>query len=132
MSNELSEVIEIRVGRVWLDMHGFLRYVVVLPNAEVVLADAEEIVAAYRKINGGRVRPALSDIRNVKSVTREARVYAASDDATSLVNASAVLVDSPISRVVGNFFLGINKPSYPMRLFSSEDDAVAWLNQYIE
>jgi hypothetical protein len=39
----------------------------------------------------------------------------------------ALLVGSPVTRVIGNFFIGLNKPRWPVRLFRSESDALAWL-----
>jgi hypothetical protein len=41
--------------------------------------------------------------------------------------AFAILIDSSVSRVVGNFFLGINKPAVPTKLFTNEKEAVKWL-----
>jgi len=34
---------------------------------------------------------------------------------------------SPLSRAVGNIFLGVNRPLVPCRLFTSEPQALAWL-----
>jgi len=33
--------------------------------------------------------------------------------------------------VIGNFFIGINKPPLPTRLFDDEPAAVAWLQQFV-
>jgi len=41
----------------------------------------------------------------------------------------ALLIASPLSRVLGNFYLRINRPETPTRLFSSEEEAGAWLRQ---
>ena len=132
MNGETSEVIGLRVAKVWLGADGILRYTVVLPNAEITLEDVKEIVVAYRKINRGSVRPVLNDIRNVKSVNRAARVYVTSQEAAGLVSATALLVASPVSRMVGNFFLRVNKPPYPTKLFTSEAKAIEWLKGFIE
>ena len=50
----------------------------------------------------------------------------------TLVSAFVVLIDSPISRMLSNFFLRVNKPSYPARLFTSEDKTIEWLTTFIE
>ena len=44
--------------------------------------------------------------------------------------AVALVIDSPLSRVLGNFFLGFNRPETPARLFTSVDEARAWLNTF--
>jgi hypothetical protein len=36
-------------------------------------------------------------------------------------------VANPLSRVIGNFFLGLSKTAFPLRLFSDTDNAIAWL-----
>jgi hypothetical protein len=40
----------------------------------------------------------------------------------------ALIVDSPMKRMLGNFFLGVNKVDVPTKLFSSKEDAEKWLN----
>ena len=128
----MDEVIEVRVGKVWLDADGILRLVVVLSNAEVVLEDMKEIAAAYRKLSKGIARPALSDIRNVKSANRATRTYAVGEDVSSVLSAAAMLVSSPVSTVIGNFALRVDKPPYPTQLFRSQVKAIEWLKTFIE
>jgi hypothetical protein len=42
----------------------------------------------------------------------------------------AVVVDSPMSKIIGNIYLGLNKPITPSRLFTDEKDAVEYLKQF--
>jgi hypothetical protein len=51
--------------------------------------------------------------------------------ATAVTVAVALVTSSPLSRVLGNFFLGFNKPQTPARLFASIDDAEVWLRSFI-
>lgn len=44
----------------------------------------------------------------------------------------ALLIGSPVSRMIGNFFLGINRLRVPVRLFSDEAEALEWLKRYLE
>ena len=37
---------------------------------------------------------------------------------------------SPVSRTIGNFFLGLHRAPYPTRLFSSEREALGWLHDH--
>jgi hypothetical protein len=39
------------------------------------------------------------------------------------------VVSSPVSRVIGNVYLRLNRSSTPTRLFTGENDAVAWLGE---
>jgi hypothetical protein len=38
-----------------------------------------------------------------------------------------MLIDSPLGVVIGNFFLKVNRPPYPLRLFRNEREAEQWL-----
>ena len=131
MNNDEREIIEVRIGKVWLDADGILRWDVLLPNAELTLDDSKAIIAACRRLGGGIARPALSDIRNLSQVNRETRTYGVSEEAASVVSASALLVGSPVSRMVGNFFLRVSRPPYPTQLFTSEAKAIEWLKGFI-
>ena len=129
--SEAPAIIKTRIASVWLDNDGIIRSVLV-PHAEVTLEGAEETAAAYQQVSQGIPRPLLTDSRLVKSVDRPSRIYGTSDAVASVVSALAVLIASPVSRIVGNFFLRVNKPPYPMRLFTSEEEAIEWLKGFIE
>jgi hypothetical protein len=100
-------------------------------GAEVTLADARENVALCLRMNGGQRRPVLVDLRVVKSQTAEARAYLAGPEGSEVCQAVGLLIGSPLSRVLGNFYLGLNKPSVPTRLFTSEEEALAWLRGFL-
>jgi hypothetical protein len=46
-------------------------------------------------------------------------------------SAAALLIGSPLTRAIGNFFMGLNKPLIPTRLFTSETEALAWLKGFV-
>lgn len=55
------------------------------------------------------------------------RVYYAGPATAEIFTAAALPVESMLSRAIANFFLGLNKPLIPTRLFNDEAEAVAWL-----
>jgi hypothetical protein len=57
---------------------------------------------------------------------RDARAHFASPD-RGLVSAVALWVQSPLSVMLANFFLGVTRPPVPTHLFTDEVKAVAWL-----
>ena len=99
-------------------------------RAEVTLDDARENLAATAALTGGQRAPVLVDLRPIRSQTAEARAYFAGPAATAVTLAVALVIDSPLSRVLGNFFLGFNRPETPARLFTSVDEARAWLDTF--
>jgi len=98
-------------------------------GAEVTADDARENLAVTRRLTGGRRRPVLVDLRPVRSQSAEARALFAGPDATAVSSAVALVVGNPVSRVVGNFYLGFNRPQTPTRLFTSVEDAETWLRR---
>ncbi|MCB0847966.1 MAG: hypothetical protein KDE26_32150, partial [Bacteroidetes bacterium] len=78
----------------------------------------------------GRRVPLFSDIRNMLSVSPETRTYTNSEEVVGSFTAVGMLVGNVFSRVIGSFIVGINRPSYPVRLFTDEDKALEWLKRY--
>jgi hypothetical protein len=126
-----NEAITTRVSKVWLGEDGIAR-VIHVAGAEVTVEDAKETMAAYLKLNQGKRRPLLVDTKAMKSLAREARQYYASEEAAKVGSAVALIVGTPVSRVLGNFYIGLSNPHLPSRLFTSEAEAMEWLKGYLE
>ncbi|KAF0164831.1 MAG: hypothetical protein FD157_1995 [Rhodocyclaceae bacterium] len=128
---ENREVVNITKAGMWLGEDGIVR-IMWIPGAEVTLEDAEESMAAYLQINQGKRRPMVVDTSQMKSLAREARHLYASEEAAKVASAVGLIVGTPVSRVLGNFYLGLSNPHLPTRLFDSESEALEWLKGYIE
>lgn len=127
MENEQNS----KVAKLWLGDDGIVR-IIHVPGAEVTLEDAQETMAAYLKLNKGKRRPLFIDTKTMKSMARVARHYYAGEEAVKVASAAAIIVGTPVSKVLGNFYLGLSNPYLPSRLFTSEDEALAWLKGYLE
>jgi len=122
------KTIETRVFNTWLQ--DGICYTRVKPAAVIGLADAIENSEVVLKVSGGVVYPMLVDLRMINSITKEARDHFSMRGRKPGVNSIAMLVKSPVSSIIGNFFLGLNKPVVPTHLFTSEPKALKWLEQY--
>ena len=125
-----SKVITTSTGKVWLDEEGIIRETEDA-GSSVDLNAAKEIIAAYAALCKNELKPILVDIRNIKSITAEARGYLAGEGGAKFTRAVALLIDSPLSRIIGNSFLGLNKPSFPTRLFTTKEQALIWLRGFL-
>ncbi|MCX6175173.1 MAG: STAS/SEC14 domain-containing protein [Ignavibacteriales bacterium] len=96
------------------------------------LNKAKEALEAAKKYTGSKKFPLLVDVRQQKSISREARHFYSSKEVTDNVTALAFLVESTTSKVLANFFLGLNKPPYPTKLFTNEDEAIEWLKGFLK
>jgi hypothetical protein len=82
------------------------------------------------RLCSGTAFPVLSDIRRIKHVDKEARAYLAKSESTVFIRAGAFLVNNQLQKILGNFFILIDKPEIPTRLFTDEAEALAWLQQF--
>jgi hypothetical protein len=118
--------VEVRTHIIWLEDDGIVR-VKVKPNIQIHLQDAQAAMRAVSGVCGGKRCPALVDMRGLVAMDREARLFFAGEETAKVESAAALVIDSPLSRAVGNFFMGLNKPIIPTRLFTSEAEGLAWL-----
>lgn len=128
--NRNIEQIITRTERIELDDLGIV-VCTVLDNAYVTEDDARENIEAVLELAQGKPMPVLVDIRRSKGISKEARAFLSGREITAVQCACALLVESSISRVIGSFFLGLNKTHFPLRLFTSEQDAREWLQTFL-
>ena len=119
----VSEKIRLRAAEIQLREDNII-YIDILPNAELVLEDSNEIYDAVMKLAGGKLYPLLIDAESIVSMDRDARKRFSKE---TTVSAVALLVKTPLSKIIGNFFVGLNKTSIPFKLFTSKTDAFEWL-----
>lgn len=126
----MAEVVETRTGRCWLRDDGILHWEGI-PDVTQRLEDAVENVAALARAARGQPHPSLICLRSIHAIDRDARQYYAGPEAANASSAIGMVVEFPVARVIGTFFLGLNKPSMPVQLFSSETEALDWLRIFL-
>ena len=76
-------------------------------------------------------KPTLVLMPDMARVEREARAFFASEEYMRLCSQTALVVGSPVSRVIGNFFVGLNRPTYPCKIFDDPELAAQWLREFV-
>ena len=95
------------------------------------LAEMKEFVGQLKQLFGDLYPlPLLTNISKQKSPKKEVRDYIASPEVSSLTTASAIVANSTLSKIASNLFLVFNKPTIPVKIFTDEAAAVAWLQQF--
>ena len=97
-----------------------------LPGAVCGLAEAQAVDAEISALDRGKVL-SLVDLREVGSIDRSAREFFM--DQNDRYRAVALVVDSPATRMLANFFLGLKRGPNPVKMFVTEADAIAWLRR---
>lgn len=123
-----TEVYTTSTAKIWICEEGIF-HISCLPGSVHGLKEALENMAVFPAEAKDEI-PVLADIRRVKAIEREAReIYRSRERYNMRVSALAILVGSPLSRAIGNFFIGLSRMPMPTRLFTSDVDAVKWLKE---
>ena len=69
----------------------------------------------------------ISDIREVKTTSKEVRAFLSSAEGLQWCKACALIVDKGLSKMIGNLFLKFNRFGVPMKMFSEREKAMEWL-----
>lgn len=93
-----------------------------------ILGVKENFEATFRMTESTRCLT-LIDARCIFTSTQEARDYTAMH-ASHYRIAHAALINSLANRIVGNFYINFNKPCVPTKLFTSNNEAIKWLNTF--
>ena len=64
--------------------------------------------------------------------TKEARELAASKEFIEAAMAKALLINSIGNKIMGNFYLKVNKPYIKTKIFSDREKALTWLRSFIK
>lgn len=90
-------------------------------------SDTDEIFAAFDRLGVVSPTALLADIRRLRGVSLGVRVNMSSERAGRYLARVALVADSPLTRTIGNFFMRLNRPPFPVRIFDAEDEALRWL-----
>lgn len=91
--------------------------------------EALQVIQASREFNDGRNRyTMITVVKDYFNMTSEARATFADEMKTGFdLERMAILVNSLVYRMLANFFIKIDKPPVPTRMFNSRKDAIDWL-----
>jgi hypothetical protein len=125
---EPTASVECKGGTVFLHPDG---YIVsdLTPGASQTWDTACEMLVASAKLLPGQKTCTMVLLNNARA-TREGR-QAFQEIGGPLVSRVAMVVNSRVSEVTGNFFLRLNRPPYPTRLFHNRIVAADWLRPHV-
>jgi hypothetical protein len=122
-----DKVVKVGCSRIWLGRDGVIRHVV---DGAMEKGDLVAAIDTIRDLAENQPVPVLADFRGVRSFSREARRLASNPEITRKPTALALVVGNPVTRVIGTFGTRIQRPSFPVRLFTDPAVALAWAKQH--
>jgi len=124
-----NEIIITSSAKIWLDKDEIIR-AEIKNGAKLTLEDAIENIKIFEKI-GKEPRLLLADIRNIKSATKEIKGYFSSEEVSKIIPVRAILVGSPVAKVMGNVLFKVVKHLFVVKIFTSETEAIEWLKSFM-
>lgn len=124
-----SNPIDIRSAKIWIEEPDILWFEE-KKGIHINLSDAIETIEIAKNLAGERKFLILGDIRNILSMTKEAKDFFSQKNNTSFMRCIAIIVKSSGSKIAANLYLKVVKQDFPIRLFSSVEDAVMWLRSH--
>lgn len=125
-----KDAIEVKGYFTWMGKDGIAR-TCVKQGIDITLEYALENTHVVSSFFKGKKYPILIDSRGIGSMSYEARRHFSVRGRDTKTSAFGIIIGSTVSRVLGNFYLGINKPTVPTKLFDNEEEATEWLKQFL-
>jgi hypothetical protein len=126
-----AKVIDMPSSIIWLDKDGILYSV---GKTSIGPRSIDDLRAEMRQLRNviGEGKYCIIMESNGKGPTppKEQRDEIARE-LNSVTKALAVVSSSPLGRMMANLFFSFKPPKYPMKLFSNEQEARAWIKQYL-
>lgn len=122
----MKRTIRIAAGEVTLLENGLI-IAKVNPDAEVNLPLAMEYHDIVRYVSEEQPHATVVDISGLTYISKEAREWLKDTSSEWGKTVSvAMITNSYTSKIIGNLFLSVSRPSYPVRLFTSLEAATEW------
>lgn len=107
-------------------------YVHVYENADMDVTDIVDVRISNEILAEGKEYFVLFDIGTYALISKEAREFGAKQEFGELRKAMAIIVKSLSHRLLANFFININKPPTPTKVFNTKEKALEWLQQFVD
>jgi len=97
-------------------------------KADVGVEEIEENIKVKTEMQKGKPMKTLVDVRGVWQYSDEARKIVGGEEFKKITIAMAVVTGKSLPiKMIANFFMRINKPLTPTKLFGTKEKALLWL-----
>ena len=108
-----------------------IMYIRISSEKEESVELVKKMVEKMGEMVGYNTVPMLAQHDEFALPGKENRDYWATKEACPYSKADAFMINSPAMRLIANFFLKINKPERPTKMFSCEKEAITWLKSFL-
>jgi glutaredoxin len=108
-----------------------IMYVRISPEKEESVELAQKMVKRMGEIVNYKQVPILFKHQEFALPGKANRDYWATKEACPYSKAEAFIINSIAMRIIANFYLKINKPQRPTKMFTHEEEAIKWLKTFL-
>ena len=101
-------------------------------NSILDIPEQLENLEAIIKVTGNKPTPFVISAGKNIIVTKDARDRAISIEPLSPINANAIVVQNLAYRLIAEFFVKVQKPKSPYKIFTDKESAYEWCRQFIQ
>jgi hypothetical protein len=100
-------------------------------GTEIDVALQDKMIEVYLEICGGKKRPFLYSGIGYVTITKEGREHSKNLEDVFPATAAAIIADTLGYKLIANFYLKVNKPKTPYKVFNDIASAEVWLKTFI-
>ncbi|MES2396745.1 MAG: hypothetical protein V4549_12110 [Bacteroidota bacterium] len=119
-----------RTCEIFIDEFEIL-HIKILGGVIIDRADAADNFLVAKYLTKGKPVLKLVDARKIFKIKKEAFAFVEKENDPKKYIAKAILVGSLISRYLNHFFLSQQNAKLPVRIFTSEKEAMEWLKMFL-
>ncbi len=115
-----------RTATIFIDENNILQFII-HQDIRIDYEDAIDNALVIKNLTQNLPVLKLIDMRLNCSIEKKAQEFIISSEIKNQTMARAILKGSVLNKVVVNFFIKINKPETPTRIFTNYEEAYGWL-----
>jgi hypothetical protein len=108
-----------------------IMYIRISPEKEETVELVKEMVKKMGEMVNYKQVPMLAKHEEFALPGKPNRDYWATKDACPYSKADAFIINSMAMKLISNFYLKVNKPERPTRMFTDEKEAIKWLKTFL-
>jgi hypothetical protein len=108
-----------------------IMYIRISREKEESVELVKEMVKKMGEMVGYKQVPMLARHEEFALPGKVNRDYWATEEACPYSKADAFMINSTAMQLIANFYLRINKPQRPTRMFANEQEAIKWLKTFL-
>jgi hypothetical protein len=108
-----------------------IMYVRISPEKEETVELVKEMVKKMGEMVNYKQVPMLAKHEEFALPGKANRDYWAKKESCPYSKADAFMINSMAMKLISNFYLSINKPERPTKMFTDEKEAIEWLKTFL-